>query len=71
MNTVLHPTLAQKISSAINSRSVAAQMIDVVLKADPFVHADFLFWVNAHREASARLEAMGIECLTYTVEQSQ
>jgi len=46
-------------------------MIDVILKADPFVHSDFLFWVNAHREASARLEAMGIECLTYTVEQSQ
>ena len=65
MNAVIHPALAEKIGSAINSRSVASEMVTVVLARKPYIHEDFLFWVKAHREASAKLEAMGIEVITY------
>jgi hypothetical protein len=64
-NMIVHPVMAQKISAAINSRSVAANMIDAVIKAEPFVNDDFLYWVNAHREASGLLRTMGIDVLTY------
>jgi hypothetical protein len=65
MNMIVHPVLASKIASAINSRAVAAEMIDVTLKAKPYVHDNFLFWIDAHREASGTLGAMGINVITY------
>lgn len=65
MTTVIHPILAREIGSAINSRSVACDMIDVTLKRKPYDHDAFLFWVKRHREASAKLIAMGIDVITY------
>jgi hypothetical protein len=62
---ILHPTLAHQISAAINSRSVACDMIDVTLKRRPYDHDAFLFWVKHHRDASNRLIAMGIDVITY------
>jgi hypothetical protein len=66
----LHPTLAKKIAAAVTSRSVAATMIDVELRAKPFNHHDFAYWVEAHREASLKLCSMGIDVITYD-EQTQ
>ena len=62
----LHPILAGQIGSAINSRSVAAEMIDTTLRAQPYNHETFLFWVKTHREASFALGALGIDVITYT-----
>lgn len=64
-NMIVHPVMAQKIAAAITSRSVAATSIDAAIRAEPFVNDDFLYWVNAHREASGKLRAMGIDVLTY------
>jgi hypothetical protein len=61
----VHPALASEISSAINKRSVATDMIDVALKKRPYEHDAFLFWVARHREASHKLIAMGIDVITY------
>ena len=55
----IHPAIAREISAAVNSRSVAQNMIDVVMHAKPYVHADFLYWAQAHREATAKLVADG------------
>jgi len=65
MTIVIHPTLAREIGSAINSRSVASDMIDVTLKRKPYDNEAFLFWVKHHRESSARLIALGIDVVTY------
>ena len=62
----LHPILAGQIGSAINSRSVAAEMIDTALRTQPYNHETFLYWVKAHREASGKLGALGIDVITYT-----
>jgi len=62
---ILHPALALKISAAITSRSVAQSMVDVILHAKPHNHEAFLYWVAAHREASATLGAMGIDVTTF------
>jgi len=67
MNTIIHPVLATEIASAINSRSVAADMIDVALKAEPYDHEKFLYWVKAHHEASSKLGSMGINVITYNL----
>ena len=71
MNTVIHPALAAHISRYINRRSIAANMIDAVLKAAPFVRDDFLYWVEEHRLASGELLALGIEVVTYEEEHPQ
>jgi len=61
----LDPVVAKAISAAITSRSVASHNIDAVLKAQPYVKDDFHFWLNAHRKASAKLAAFGIDVVTY------
>lgn len=65
MNATIQPDLAQRISSLITSRSVASSMVDAVLKAEPFTHDEFVYWVQRHREASLSLCEMGIQVLTY------
>ena len=61
----LHPILAGQIGSAVNSRSVASEMIDTALRAQPYNHETFLYWVKAHVEASNKLGALGIDVITY------
>jgi hypothetical protein len=61
----LHPLLASTISSLINSRSVASDMIDITLKKEPFDHAAFVHWAKAHIQHSNKLKEMGIEVQTY------
>jgi hypothetical protein len=62
---ILHPVLAGQLSSAINSRSVASDMIDTVLKTEPFDKEKFNYWAKAHIEHSNKLRSMGIEVVTY------
>jgi hypothetical protein len=61
----IHPALAREIASAINKRSVAADMIDVSLRKRPYEHDAFVFWVKEHITGSNALIAMGIDVVTY------
>ena len=61
----LDPVVAKAISAEITTRSVAASHIDTALAARPYNPANFAYWVNVHRKASAKLAAFGIDVITY------
>jgi len=65
MTHILPPELAQRISSLVTSRSVAASMIDLESRSTPFNQGTFVYWLKAHREASTKLCEMGIDVITY------
>jgi hypothetical protein len=65
MTTIVDRALAIELSALITHRSVAATNVDAALHARPYKRENFAYWVNVHREASAKLIAMGIDVVTY------
>jgi len=61
VNVTIHPVLARIIAQAINDRSTAQDMIDTLLyRRTDFKEADYLFWKDQHKAATAALDALGI-----------
>jgi hypothetical protein len=61
-----HDTAAL-IARHVNSRSVAADMINtIIFKREVFVPDDFEFWKNDHIRATAELRKLGIVLHTYS-----
>jgi hypothetical protein len=67
-NTTIHrlnPELAKHIARYVNSRSVAADMVNTVLQRKVFRADDFEFWKTDHQRATAELRKLGIVLHTY------
>jgi len=67
-NTIhrLNPELAKHIARYVNSRAVAADMVNtIVFKREVFVQKDFEFWKQDHMRATAELRKLGIMLHTY------
>ena len=64
-NVVIHPALATIIARAINDRSTAADMITTVLARKEYSETDFRFWRDQHKQATAALDALGINVHTF------